>query len=311
MFVFLMRRILASIPIIFGVALVVFLLFNIVGGDPALQMVGKHATLQQIAEIRHEYGLDKPLILQFVDYLRQMVTFDFGRSYATRQQISEMISNGVGPSLSLAVPAFFLTTFLSLAISLVVAYFRGKWIDKLAVFLCVIGMSIPSLGYILFGQYILAYQLNLFPISGYDYNWSSRWEYILLPLIIWVFLSIGYDVRFYRTALLEETSQDYVRTARAKGLPESRVFFKHVLKNAMVPVVTNVVLEIPLLILGSFLLEGFFGIPGVGSITLDAIHNSDLPVIKAMATATSLLYIFGNIMTDIVYTLVDPRVKLK
>jgi peptide/nickel transport system permease protein len=179
------------------------------------------------------------------------------------------------------------------------------------VFICVIGMSIPSLGYILFGQYILAYQMNLFQISGFDFSFAGRLEYLMLPGIIWLFLSLGYDVRFYRTALLEETNQDYVRTARAKGLSEPRVFFKHVLKNAMVPIVTNVVLEIPLLILGAFLLESFFGIPGIGSITIDAIHNSDLPVIKAMATVTSLLYIVGNIMTDLVYTLVDPRVKLK
>ena len=172
-------------------------------------------------------------------------------------------------------------------------------------------MSIPSLGYILFGQYILAYKMNLFPISGFDSSFAGRWEYLLLPMLIWVALTLGYDVRFYRTALLEETNQDYVRTARAKGLSEPRVFFKHVLKNAMVPIVTNVVLEIPLLILGAFLLEGFFGIPGIGSITIDAINNSDLPVIKAMATVTSLLYIVGNIVTDVVYTLVDPRVKLK
>ncbi len=310
MFSFLVRRLVSSIPTVFGVALVVFILFNIVGGDPALQMVGKHATAQQIADIRHEYGFDKPLIMQFFSYLGEIVTFDFGRSYATRQQISSMIMRGIGPSTSLALPAFMIATIISVLIGLLVSYFRGKWIDRSAVLLCVIGMSIPSLGYILFGQYILAYKLNLFQISGFEYEWSSRVQYLLLPGIIWLLLSIGYDVRFYRTAVLEETNQDYVRTARAKGLSEPRVFLKHVLKNAMVPIVTNIVLEIPLLILGAFLLESFFGIPGIGSITIDAIHNSDLPVIKAMATVTSLLYIVGNIATDIVYTLVDPRVKL-
>lgn len=310
MFSYLVRRIVSSIPTIFGVALVVFILFNIVGGDPALQMVGKHATAQQIADIRHEYGFDQPLFMQFFRYLGEIVSFDFGRSYATRQEISTMILHGIGPSVSLAAPAFTIATLISILIGLLVSYFRGKWIDKTAVLLCVIGMSIPSLGYILFGQYILAYKLNLFQISGFEYDWGSRIQYLLLPGIIWLLLSIGYDVRFYRTAVLEETNQDYVRTARAKGLTEHRVFLKHVLKNAMVPIVTNIVLEIPLLILGAFLLEGFFGIPGIGSITIDAIHNSDLPVIKAMATVTSLLYIVGNIATDLVYTLVDPRVKL-
>jgi len=307
---FLVRRLVSSIPTVFGVALVVFILFNIVGGDPAYQMVGKHATLQQIADIRHEYGFDLPLYQQFFNYLKEILTFDFGRSYATHQEISTMILNGMGPSLSLALPAFFLTTVIAVLIGLLVSYFRGKWIDKVAVILCVIGMSIPSLGYILFGQYILAYKMGIFQISGFEFDWSQRLQYLLLPGVIWLFLSIGYDVRFYRTAMLEETNQDYVRTARAKGLSEEKIFLKHVLKNAMVPIVTNVVLEIPLLILGAFLLEGFFGIPGLGSITIDAIHNSDLPVIKAMATVTSLLFIFGNILTDVVYTLVDPRVKL-
>lgn len=311
MITFLVRRILGTIPIVFGVALVVFILFNVVGGDPALMMVGKHATAQQIADIRHEYGLDQPLYIQFFHYLKDIVTFDFGRSYATRQKISDMILNGIGPSLSLTLPAFFLTTVISVILGLLVAYFRGKIIDRAAVILCVIGMSIPSLGYILFGQYYLAYEMRWFPISGYDYSFPGRFEYLALPMLLWLMLSIGYDVRFYRTAIIEETSQDYVRTARAKGLSEPMIFLKHVLKNSMVPIVTNIVLEIPLLILGSFLFETFFGIPGLGSITIDALHNSDFPVIKTMAFVMSLLLIFGNIMTDIVYALVDPRVKLK
>lgn len=311
MLTFLVRRIIGAIPIVFGVALVVFVLFNIVGGDPALMMVGKHATAQQLADIRREYGLDQPLHMQFLAYLRDIITFDFGRSYATRQKISEMILNGVGPSLSLTLPAFFLTTVISVILGLFVAYFRGKIIDRFAVILCVIGMSIPALGYILFGQYYLAYEMRLFPISGYDYSLAGRFQYLALPILLWLLLSIGYDVRFYRTAILEETNQDYVRTARAKGLSEPRVFLKHVLKNSMVPIVTNVVLSIPLLVLGSFLFETFFGIPGLGSITIDALHNSDFPVIKSMAFVMSLLLIIGNILTDVVYSLVDPRVKLQ
>jgi peptide/nickel transport system permease protein len=310
MLTFLIRRLVSAIPIIFGVALVVFVLFNVVGGDPALMMVGKHATAQQIADIRHEYGLDQPLPIQFLHYLKDIVTFDFGRSYATRQKISDMILNGMGPSLSLTLPAFFLTTLVSVLLSLLVAYFRGRLIDRVGVILCVIGMSIPILGYILFGQYYLAYELKMFPISGYDYSFPGRFEYLALPILLWLLLSVGFDVRFYRTAILEETNQDYVRTARAKGLAEPRVFLKHVLKNSMVPIVTNIVLEIPLLVLGAFLFETFFGIPGLGSITIDALRNSDLPVIKTMAFVTSLLLIFGNILTDVMYALVDPRVKL-
>jgi peptide/nickel transport system permease protein len=309
--VYLVRRLLGTIPTIFGVALITFVLFNMVGGDPVYMMVGKHANPVQIQEIRHEYGLDQPLHVQFGTFLKQIVTFDFGRSYATRREISTMILEGVGPSLTLAIPAFFLTTVLSVLIALFVAYFRGTWLDKSVVVLCVFGMSLPILGYILFGQYVFAYKMGLFPISGFETGWVERFEYVALPVLIWVAVSLGYDVRFYRTAVIDETTQDYVRTARAKGLSEKAIFLKHVLKNSMVPILTNVVIQIPLLILGSFLLESFFSIPGLGRITIDAIQNSDFPVIKAMTILESLLFIFGNLFTDVLYTLVDPRVSLK
>jgi peptide/nickel transport system permease protein len=308
---YLIRKLLQTIPIIFGVALVIFTLFDLVGGDPTYMMVGKHANQKQIEEVRKEYGFDKPKIVQFGNYLKQIVTFDYGRSYATKQEISSMIARGIYPSLMLAIPAFFITTILAIFIALVVAYYRGRWPDRLVVIACVFGMSVPMLAYILFGQYFLAYQWGLFPIAGFDPSFPEGLKYVGLPIVLWVMVSLGYDVRFFRTALLEETSQDYVRTARAKGLGEKYVYLKHVLKNSMVPIVTNVVIEIPLLILGSFLLEGFFGIPGLGGITIDAIHNSDFPVIKAMTTLQALLYIFGNLATDIVYTLVDPRVSFK
>jgi peptide/nickel transport system permease protein len=282
-----------------------------VGGDPVYQMVGKHATAQQISELRHEYGFDKSFPLQYVDYLKQVATFDYGRSYATKQEISRMIVDGISPSLTLTVPAFVITTILAILIGLLVSYFRGKAIDKITVVLCVFGMSIPSLAYILFGQYFFAYKWGMFPISGFEPAWPDRLEYVALPTVIMVMLGLGYDVRFYRTSVLEEASQDYVRTARAKGLSEPRVFLKHVLKNSMVPIITNVVIEIPLLILGAFLLESFFGIPGLGGITINAIHNSDFPVIKAMATLQALLLILGNLMTDVMYTFADPRVSLK
>jgi peptide/nickel transport system permease protein len=311
MFIYLVRKLLSTIPTLFGVTLIVFVLFNMVGGDPTYQMLGRHANARQIAELRHEYGFDLPKYVQFGQYLKQVVTFDYGRSYATKQPIKQMILDGIGPSFSLMFPAFFLTTILAIAIGLLVAYFRGKWIDKVVVILCVFGMSVSMLAYILFGQYFFAYKLGWFPISGYETTWPERLQYIAMPMIIFVIVSLGYDVRFYRTAVLEETGQDYVRTARAKGLSETRVFFKHVLKNSMIPILTNIVIEIPLLILGAFLLESFFGIPGLGSITIDAVHNSDFPVIKAMTTLDAMLFILGNLLTDIMYTLVDPRVSLK
>lgn len=308
---YLLRRTFSTIPTLLGVALLIFLLFNMVGGDPAYQMVGRHANPERIAEIRREYGFDQPLHVQFVAYLKQIVTFDYGRSYANRQEISKMIKDGIGPSLTLALPAFFLTTILSIGTALLVAYYRGTWVDRVTVVLCVFGMSVSMLAYILFGQYILAYQLGLFPVSGFEFGWPERMSYVALPIIIWVVVSLGYEVRFFRTAIVEETTQDYVRTARAKGLSERVVFFKHVLKNSMVPIITNVVIEIPLLILGSFLLEGFFQIPGLGSMTIDALRNSDSPVIRAMATLQAVLFIGANLLTDLLYKAVDPRVNFK
>jgi peptide/nickel transport system permease protein len=311
MFAYIVRKLLSTIPTLLGVALIVFVLFNLVGGDPTYQMLGRHANAQQIEEVRHEYGFDQSRPVQFLNYLKQIVTFDYGRSYSTRQSISQMIGDGIVPSLSLMIPAFLVTTLLSIAIGLGAAYFRGKAIDRVTVILCIFGMSLPMLGYILFGQYFFAFKLGWFPISGYETAWPDRIQYILMPMAIFVLVSLGYDVRFYRTAILEETSQDYVRTARAKGLSEPVIFFRHVLKNSMVPILTNIVVEIPLLILGAFLLESFFGIPGLGSITIDAVNNSDFPVIKAMTTLVAFLYILGNLATDVLYTLVDPRVRLK
>ncbi|MDR3606691.1 MAG: ABC transporter permease [Oligoflexia bacterium] len=307
---YILRKIVSTIPTLFGVTFLVFILFNIAGGDPALRIAGKYATAERIAEIRHQHGWDQSLPLQYTHFLKEIVTFDYGTSDVTHQPVRDMILGGIGPSLSLTVPAFFLTTLIAIVIGLLVAYFRGRWVDKVVVIGCVLGMSIPMLAYILFGQYFFAYRLGWFPIHGFEMGFPEQLYSVALPVIIWVMVSLGYDVRFYRTAVLEETNQDYVRTARAKGLAEPRVFLKHVLKNSMAPIITNVVIEIPLLIMGAFLLESFFGIPGIGGITIDALNNSDFQVLKAMTVLQSFLLIFGNTMTDVLYVWVDPRVKL-
>jgi len=289
---------------------VVFSLFHLVGGDPATLLLGKHATAERVAMVRSELGLDQPLPIQFGHYLKEIVTFDFGKSYTTREVISDRILKGVGPTLSLSIPAFFLTAFFSLLIALVVSYFRGRWIDRASLVFFVVLMSMPGLAYILFGQYILASKLGWFPISGYGSGWSERWYYLALPVLISVFLNLGSDIRFFRNSIIEEITQDYVRTARAKGLPEKFVYLKHVLKNSMIPVITYVVIQIPYLVLGSLLLESFFSIPGIGGITVEAVKNSDFPVLKAMTTVISIVYILTNILTDILYHLVDPRMRL-
>lgn len=305
------RRLLYAIPIMIGVTLVVFLLFNVVSGDPTAVLLGKHATPQQMAELRHELGLDRPLLVQYLDTLRSAFTFDFGRSWATKQQIAQMIQRGAAASLTLSVPAFVIASLAAIAIALLAAFFRGTLLDRSLVVVSVILMSISVLAYILFGQWVFAYKLGWFEITGYEYGFPDCIPYIILPGIIWIVLSIGPDMRFYRTVMLDEVYRDYVRTARAKGLSNRTILFKHVLKNAMIPIITNLVIQLPALILGALLIENFFGIPGLGNITLQAINNSDFPVIKAMTILSSVFYIIFNVITDVLYILVDPRVSLQ
>ena len=309
-YTYVIRRILYVIPILMGVSLLIFLMFNVVAGDPTVVLLGKHATAKQMAELQHELGLDKPWLMQYLDILKSAFTFDFGRSWASKQQIIPMIKSGAWVSLTLVTPAFIVTSLLAISIALIAAFFRGRPLDRGLVVLSVIMMSISGLAYILFGQWLLAYKLGWFEIAGYEYGFPDFIPYIILPGIILVVLSIGSDVRFYRTVILDGLYQDYVKTARAKGLPERLVLFRHVLKNAMIPIITNLVTQIPSWLLGTLLVESFFGIPGLGGITLHAINNSDFPVIKAMTILSAVFYLIFNIITDVLYTLVDPRIKL-
>ena len=311
MLAYVIRRILYVIPVVLGVTLITFVLFNVVGGNPVYQKLGKHASPEEIKILTHEMGLDLTLPQQYFFYLKQCLTFNFGRSWSTNQQISSMIGAGLGPSLSLAVPAFTISVLLSVFISLGLAFFRNSLIDRFTVIMSLAGISISLLVYIIFFQYALSYKLGIFPISGYEQSWSGRWQYLVLPGIIWVITSVGNEVLLYRTIMLDEIFQDYVRTARAKGLSEKIVLYKHVLKNAMIPIITNVVLEIPFLYTGSLLLENFFGIPGLGGMTVQALANSDFPVIKTMTYVGSLLYVFFNLVSDLSYALVDPRIDLR
>ena len=310
MLAYTIRRLLYVIPLVFGVALVTFGLFNVTGWNPAYQTLGQNARPEAIAALEHELGLDRPLPIQFVDYLGQIVTMDFGRSLATRQKISTMILDGIGPSLMLTLPVFIIGLVVAIALGLIVAYYRARFIDRAIVVFTVLGMSTTSLAYIIFGQYFLAYKWDLFPISGFEWG-PAGVKYFLLPWVIWFVAGLGAQVRFYRTVMLDEIGQDYVRTAYAKGLSRNVVLFKHVLKNAMIPIITNVVIVIPFLFLGSLLLESFFGIPGLGSMLINAINNVDYPVIKAMVVILAVLYIVFNLISDLCYALVNPRVQLR
>jgi peptide/nickel transport system permease protein len=299
------------VPVLLGVSLIIFVLFNVVSGDPTAVLLGKNATARQMAELREQLGLNKSLFSQYLDIVKSAFTFDFGYSWATKQEISQMIRQGAYPSLCLSIPAFVISTVVSLLISVFVAYYRGKGIDLFVRICCIAGMSISALAYILFFQWFFAYKLGWFEISGFEEGFPNFISYIALPAIIWIVLSIGPDVRFFRTVILDEIYQDYVRTARSKGLPEITILLHHVLRNAMIPIITYVVIQIPSLILGALLLENFFSIPGLGGITLNALNSSDFPVMKAMAIISSVGYIIFGLISDILYTVADPRIKFK
>lgn len=324
MLAYILRRLLYTIPIVAGVLLITFILFNVIpGGNRAAEMAGKSASAETIAEIEREYGWDKPMFLnldavhdrgalavfdsQFFHHFKNAVTFNFGRSWSSKQRITDMIRRGAPHSLALTVPMFIILLVTAVSVSLVVAFLRATVWDVSMVFVCVLGMSMPYLAYILFGQYLFAYKLGWFPLTAH----SGGWYALVLPVMIGVTAGLGGDVRFYRTVMLDEMRADYVRTAYAKGVSTPRVLFVHVLKNALVPVITSVVLAIPFLFLGSLLLERFFGIPGLGDMMIGAIDSRDLPVVNALTFIISILFVLGNLVTDVCYALVDPRITLK
>ena len=310
-YTYVLRRILYTIPVLLGVCLIIFVLFNLVAPDPAYILLGKHATQIQIDQLHHELGMDRSFFVQYFDIVKSAFTFDFGYSWATKQNILDMIKNGAGPSLSITGPLFIISNLVAISLALLVAFYRGKFIDKFMLVFSIGGMSIPSLAVVLFGQWFFGYKLGWFEISGYERGFPAFIPYVILPVILYVFISFGGDTRFYRTVILDEVYQDYVRTARSKGLSEMVVMFKHVLKNSMIPILTNIIIQIPGLILGLLFAESFFSIPGLGAMTINAINNSDFPVIKAMTILSALGFMLFQIITDVAYTMVDPRMRLK
>lgn len=279
------------------------------GKEPAgLNMrinVGDAASLD-VRAMKLQRRARHPFDSQFVFYLGQIFRGDLGYSESMNQPISQMIRQGIGPSLMLTVPIFFIGLILAISLSLVCAFYRNTWIDRGVVVAAVALMSINYLVWIVVGQYLAAYRWGWFPVWGFE-----SWIYLILPVTIGVISGLGTDVRFYRTIMLDEMYKEYVRTAFAKGVSKRNVLFKHVLKNAMIAVITNVVIAIPYLYTGSLLLESFFGIPGLGYMAVNAIMSSDVDVIRAIVLIGAALFVVANLLTDICYSLVDPRVKLK
>lgn len=310
-YVYILRRLLYTIPVLLGVCLIIFVLFNLVAPDPAYILLGKHATQLQIDQLHHELGMDRSFFIQYLDIVRSAFTFDFGYSWSTKQNIIEMIKIGSIPSLSVTLPLFVISNFVAITLALLVAFYRGKFIDKFVLILSITGMSIPSLAVVLFGQWFFGYKLGWFEITGYERGFPEFVPYVILPVILYSFISFGADTRFYRTVILDEVYQDYVRTARSKGLGETVIMFKHVLKNSMIPILTNIIIQIPFLVLGLVFAETFFSIPGLGGMIINAINNSDFPVIKALTILSAIALMVFSIITDVAYTLVDPRMRMK
>lgn len=322
---YLVRRTLYAIPILIGVNLITFVLFFVVNPPDnmaRLHLGIKRVTPEAIAKWKHEHGYDKPVLWNaaapgaakatdtiFFQKSLALFAFNFGPADDGRD-IGADIRQRMWPSLAIAVPMFMVGILINITFAMTLAFFRGTYLDLWGVITCVILLSISPLFYVIGGQYVIGKLLNLTPISGYDTGFSAA-KFLILPVIIGIVSGVGAGTRLYRTIFIEEINKDYIRTARAKGLSEVRVLFKHGLKNAMIPILTGVVVIIPSLFLGSLILESFFGVPGLGSYTIDGIRSQDFAIVRAMVFLGSTLYIVGLILTDVSYTLVDPRVRLE
>jgi len=309
---YLARRLWQIIPTLAGVILLVFILFNWVGGDPALVLAGKVPDPAQIENIRRQLGVDQPWWIQLWIFVQQVFTFDFGRSWSTNQLVSEVLLTRIGPTLTVMVPILLLETLLAVTLALLVAYLRGSLTDRAVMFLTTVAMSISFLVYIIVFQWLLGFKLAWFPVQGWsDDLWTNLTRYAPLPVLLGVLVSVAPSLRLYRSFFLDEIGQDYVRTARAKGLTENRVMLRHVLRNAMIPILTYVGIGLPGLFVGSFLLEIFFSIPGLGREVIESVNRSDFPVIKAITVYLAMLTMLVNLLVDVLYRVADPRVSFK
>src|SRR6266481_1488665 len=284
MLAYTVRRLWQIVPTLLGVVLLVFFLFTWFGGDPAYLLAGKISNPEQIENIRHQLGIDRPVYIQLWIFIQQIATGDFGESWSTNEKVSAIFATRLGPSLT----------------------------DRIVMIGCTVGQSISILVYIIVFQYVLAYQLGWFPVQGWGSGFAENlFRFSLLPIIVGVIVSLAPDTRLYRTFFLDEINQDYVRTARAKGMSETRVMWVHVLRNASIPIITNVMIQLPGLLAGAFLIERFFSIPGIGREVILAVERSDFPVIKAVTIYVAIATMIINLIADLLYRVVDPRVQLK
>ena len=312
MLAYLLRRLWQMVPTLIGVVLLVFVLFKYFGTDPAVILGGLNATTDQIAAIRAQLGLDQPAYVQLGIFLKQIATFDWGKSWATNESVAHLFATRMPATLTVMLPILILDTLIAVPIALGVAYVRGSLTDRVLMVLTTVALSISFLVYVIVGQYVFGFQLGWFPVQGWsDSTWTNLSTYVPLPVLLAVMVGISPQTRLYRSFFLDELGHDYVRTARAKGLTEPVVLFRHVLRNALIPILTNVGYNLPGIFVGSFLIEVFFSIPGLGREVLLAVNRGDYPVIQAATVYLAMLTMLINLATDVLYKVVDPRVVLK
>jgi peptide/nickel transport system permease protein len=309
---YVIRRIWQMIPTLAGVILLIFILFNWVGGDPAHVLAGKISNQEQIDNIRRQLGVDKPYWYQLWVFVQQVFTFDFGRSWSTNEEVSRILLTRIGPTLTIMVPVLLIETTLAVVFAVMVAYVRGTPTDRGIMAICTTAMSISFLVYIIFFQWLFGFILGWFPVQGWSESFTKNlFTYAPLPIMLAIAVGLAPSLRLYRSFFLDEINQDYVRTARAKGVPEKVVMMKHVMRNAMIPILTNLGILLPGVFVGSFLLEVFFSIPGLGREIITAVNRSDFPVIKAVTVYLAMLTMIINLLVDVMYKFVDPRVSFK
>ncbi len=309
---YILRRIWQMIPTLLGVILLVFFLFKFFGGDPAEVMAGLNASQARIASIRAQLGLDKPVWEQLWIFIQQIATFDWGKSWTTNEAISDIFKSRLPATLTIMIPILVLEVVLAIVAGMAVAYVRGSLTDRAIMVITTVALSVSFLVYIIIGQYLFGFVLGWFPVQGWSNSvWTNLITYAPLPVFLAVLVALAPQTRLYRSFFLDEIGQDYVRTARAKGVSENTILFKHVLRNAMIPILTNVGTQLPGVFIGSFLIEVFFSIPGLGREVLVAVNRSDYPVIQAATVYLAAITMVINLMTDVLYKFVDPRVTLK
>ena len=309
---YLLRRLWQMVPTLAGVVLLVFLLFKGFGGDPAEILGGLNASTEQVNAIREQLGLNRPLWVQFGIFVKQIVTFDWGRSWATNESVANLFMTRLPATLTVMTPILVLDTLLAIPIALAVAAVRGSLTDRAIMIVSTLALSVSFLVYVIVGQYVFAFRLGWFPVQGWsDDFWTNLTRYTPLPVLLAVLVGLAPQTRLYRTFFLDEIGQDYVRTARAKGLGEGTILLRHVLRNALIPILTNVAVSLPGIFVGSFLIETFFSIPGLGREVLLAVNRSDYPVIQAVTVYLAVITMLVNVATDVLYKAADPRVVLR